>query len=123
MREKKPESSRASPRNTSKRVSSLKEAIVHMGDQWLLLIVWSLLSQGETQGFNQLYRNLLPISSRTLSIKLQYLEQEGIVKRTVITGRPITVEYTLTARGKALKKPLSSLGTWWSSMQKGGDAQ
>src|SRR5271157_3298542 len=63
--------------------------------------------------FNELLR-ASGINSKTLSATLRFLEQNGIVRREVISTRPFTVEYSLTPSGQELKPVLDSLGNWGS---------
>jgi DNA-binding HxlR family transcriptional regulator len=64
-------------------------------------------------------RDAIPdITDRMLSERLRELEDEGIVTRKVIPEIPIRVEYSLTAKGKALEPALGALGHWaerWGS--------
>ncbi len=52
--------------------------------------------------FNDLRNNLPEINSRTLTTRLFSLEETGIIKRTVHTGRPVRVSYEMTAFGRGL---------------------
>ncbi|MFX1392491.1 MAG: winged helix-turn-helix transcriptional regulator [Promethearchaeota archaeon] len=52
--------------------------------------------------FNELRKSLHEINTRTLTNRLSSLEEKGIIKRTVHTGRPIRVFYEMTAFGKGL---------------------
>ncbi len=63
------------------------------------------------KGFNQLMRES-GINSKTLSATLRFLEENGIVKRDVISTRPFTVLYSLSASGLELKPALEALGNW-----------
>jgi DNA-binding HxlR family transcriptional regulator len=49
------------------------------------------------------------ISSRTLSDKLRFLTEEGLVLRLVNDGPPIKVSYELSAHGKTCGRLLSPL--------------
>lgn len=84
-----------------------------IGDRWTLFILREFLYTSPTQGFNQLLRALKPISSRTLSLKLKKLEANRLLERKIVQERPIQVQYAITKKGKALKKALDSLGTWY----------
>ena len=58
-------------------------------------------------------RNAIPeITDRMLSERLQELEQEGIVERTVVPETPVRVEYALTEMGRGLGPALSELQAW-----------
>jgi DNA-binding HxlR family transcriptional regulator len=47
-----------------------------------------------------------------LSERLRELEDEAIVARTVIPETPVRVEYSLTAKGRALAPALDAIGHW-----------
>jgi DNA-binding HxlR family transcriptional regulator len=68
--------------------------------KWTLLLVRDL-SEGRSR-FCELERSLSGISPRTLSLRLRALEEEGIVERQTYAEVPPRVEYTLTAKGRAL---------------------
>ena len=68
--------------------------------KWTLLLVRDL-SEGRSR-FCELERSLAGISPRTLSLRLRALEEEGIVERQMYAEVPPRVEYSLTAKGRAL---------------------
>ncbi len=50
-------------------------------------------------------RDAIPdITDRMLSDRLQELEEEGIIERTVVPATPVRVEYALTRKGRALAR-------------------
>lgn len=58
-------------------------------------------------------RDAIPdITDRMLSERLQELEQEGVVERTVIPETPVRVEYSLTRKGKALAGAIDAIAEW-----------
>ena len=58
-------------------------------------------------------RDAIPdITDRMLSERLQELEEEGIVERTVVPETPIRVEYALTRKGRALAGPVEAITEW-----------
>lgn len=64
---------------------------------WAMEIMYVLGLLGRSR-FTTLQR-LLGVSSRTLSDKLQVLQKEDLVARTVFDEQPVRVEYALTTRG------------------------
>ena len=68
--------------------------------KWTLLIIRDLASG--VKRFNQLERSLDGISPKTLSERLRYLEEEGIVRRQTFAEVPPRVEYSLSERGHDL---------------------
>jgi DNA-binding HxlR family transcriptional regulator len=58
-------------------------------------------------------RDAIPdITDRMLTERLQELEQEGIVERTVIPVTPVRVEYALTKKGHALAAAIDAIAEW-----------
>lgn len=96
----------------------VQKSALLLGDKWIIFIIREFLYTSEKQRFNHLLRALNPISSRTLSLKLRKLEDDGIITRTLIQERPIKVQYTLTKKGKALKRALKEIGVWYNTFTK-----
>src|SRR5258708_3553350 len=58
-------------------------------------------------------RDAIPdITDRMLSERLQELETEGIVERTVVPDTPVRVEYALTRKGRALTSAFDAIAEW-----------
>lgn len=58
-------------------------------------------------------RDAIPdITDRMLSERLQELEREGIVDRTVIPETPVRVEYSLTKKGRELTRAIDAITEW-----------
>lgn len=81
-----------------------------MGDTFTLLIIRDLLSQPKR--FGELVDSLDGVSSRTITKKLQFLEEKGLIKRHAFSERPPRVEYSLTKNGKALNKIIETMRTY-----------
>ncbi|BDZ39735.1 winged helix-turn-helix transcriptional regulator [Microbacterium suwonense] len=84
-----------------------------LGKRWNGMIV-STLGSGATS-FVSLRRAVVGISDTVLSDRLTELTQAGLVTRTVDSGPPITVSYSLTSSGKGLLPILGQLGEWASA--------
>ena len=58
-------------------------------------------------------REAIPeITDRMLSERLQELEREGIIARTVVPDTPVRIEYALTRKGRALGKAIGAITDW-----------
>jgi len=79
-------------------IQSLEESFNILSQKWNLEILYTLFLK-RTTGFSAL-KKILGVNSRTLSDKLKSLKQYGYIERTVETGPPLRVEYSLTTRGK-----------------------
>ncbi len=71
--------------------------------KWAIEII-AVLFQNRSCGFEQLRKEIGPISARMLSLKLGKLQKLGLVTREVLSGRPPRVNYSLTDRGHAVAK-------------------
>src|SRR5437016_7137876 len=86
-----------------------------IGRRWTGAIIFVLL--GSRCRFATLRDAIPDITDRMLSERLQELEQEGIVERTVIPESPVRVEYSLTPKGRALASAVDAISEWahkWS---------
>lgn len=71
-----------------------------IGAKWTAILVHDM-SEGARR-FSELEHSCAGISPRTLSERLRWLEQEGIVERHSYAESPPRVEYELTPKGDAL---------------------
>ena len=83
------------------------------GQKYALHIVRNLILLKQSK-FGQFLRSIEGINSKTLSIRLRELEDYGLIKRTIITGRPIHTEYSVTDKGMALEPILAQLAIFSS---------
>jgi len=82
-----------------------------LGKKWTLLILREL-HNNESKRFNDLIREMSPISPRTLSKRLKELEELGLVSRKRFNEIPPRVEYSLTTKGKQLIKCFKYIDDW-----------
>src|SRR5215831_12540429 len=81
-----------------------------IGRRWTGAIIFVLI---KTRCRFATLRDAIPdITDRMLSDRLQELEEEGIVERTVIPETPVRVEYALTRKGRALSSPIEAITEW-----------
>jgi DNA-binding HxlR family transcriptional regulator len=90
--------------------SSFHQAIELIGRRWTGAIVFVLLKS--RCRFATLRDAIPAITDRMLSERLQELEKEGIVARTVFPETPVRVEYALTRKGHALATAVDALVDW-----------
>jgi DNA-binding HxlR family transcriptional regulator len=91
-------------------MQAVQDTLDVMGGKWKIKIL-TILYFGETH-FMELQRRVTGIGSKMLSQELRDLEANGLVKRTVLETRPITVEYELTAYGATLKDIIEDMEKW-----------
>src|ERR1700756_1215517 len=86
------------------------KAIELIGRKWTGAIVFLLL-KGPSR-FTTLREAIPDITDRMLSERLQELEREGIVLRTVLPETPVRVEYALTKKGRGLASVIDAMADW-----------
>jgi DNA-binding HxlR family transcriptional regulator len=97
-------------------------AIELIGRRWTGAIIFLLLRS--RCRFATLRDAIPDITDRMLTERLQELEQEGIVERTVLPESPVRVEYSLTPKGHALVQAVDAISDWahkWSTPVAGSD--
>jgi DNA-binding HxlR family transcriptional regulator len=81
-----------------------------IGRRWTGAIIFVLLRS--RCRFATLRDAIPDITDRMLSERLQELEQEGLVERTVVPETPVRVEYALTKKGRALSGAVEAISEW-----------
>ena len=81
-----------------------------IGRRWTGAIIFVLLKSGCR--FAALREAIPDITDRMLSDRLQELEAEGIVARTVVPESPVRVEYALTKKGRSLITAIDAIAEW-----------
>lgn len=81
-----------------------------LGKKWTGLLLRVLLAG--PRRFSDFTRQIPDVSARLVAERLKELEEHGIVIRTVHTDRPVTVEYSLTEKGRELAPVVEAIQTW-----------
>lgn len=85
-------------------------AIELIGRRWTGAIIFVLLQR--PCRFAALRSTIPEMTDRMLVERLQELEREGIVERTVVPEMPVKVEYALTDKGRALGDAMKAMSAW-----------
>src|SRR3954453_17909402 len=94
------------------KAGSLAKAMQIIGNKWTALILRDLFSVPKR--FCELEKSVGNINPRTLSQRLDDLEEHGIITRESFAEVPPRTEYCLTKKGRALQpvlKQMASLST------------
>jgi len=86
------------------------EAVELVGRRWTGAIL-RVLMDGPLR-FSEIAQSVPELSDRLLSERMKELERRGMVRRRVISGPPLRVEYSLSEMGRALEPALSELERW-----------
>ena len=85
------------------------------GKRWNAVIIDVLLQRPAR--FGELGRAVPGLSQRVLSERLRELSDAGLVERHVDTGPPVTVTYSLTARGLSLAPAMQAMREWAADIE------
>lgn len=89
---------------------SIEQGMRILGGKWTGSILWHL-RDGPFR-FNDLSRIIVGASKKMLTERLRHLEAQGLVHREVLQTSPVSVRYSLTARGETALACLQSLKDW-----------
>lgn len=93
-----------------KKAGCIQAALCVLGDKWTPLLVGQLVAEPMT--FGDLETMLAGISPRTLSARLDKMQDEGIIERKQYNAHPPRYKYHLTNKGEGLVEILKSMATW-----------
>ena len=97
----------------------IREALSVLGGKCSFMVLTHLSIS--PQRFNQLRRNLDDISTKALTDTLRHLENNGVIHRQVFPTVPVTVEYSLTEKGKDFRTVLIAMYHWGKTWEKQQD--
>lgn len=81
-----------------------------ISSKWTPQLIFAMANG--VQRFGELQREVGGINPRTLSARLDELEQAGIVAKTAFAEMPPRIEYTLTEKGRDLFPILEQMVEW-----------
>lgn len=98
------------PLQLEKQPGCIQSALAILGDKWTGLIIRDL-SECPAR-FSSLETSLAGISPRTLSQRLNKLEDEKIINKRLYCQHPPRHTYQLTKKGQELQAILVAMATW-----------
>jgi DNA-binding HxlR family transcriptional regulator len=96
---------------------AFQSAIEVLSRPWNGLILGML--QGGPLRFGKLEEKSGGLGPKTLSARLKALEARGLIRRTIETGPPVRVSYSLTAKGEAFEKVTEAIERWGQDLVAG----
>lgn len=91
------------------RHQALQDTLEVIKGKWKLVIIATLMER--KMRFRELSRDL-GVSPRILSKELHELEQNKLVKRTVLDTKPVAVEYEMTDYSFSLRNVIEAMMDW-----------
>jgi len=92
-------------------VCPLDEIMNVISKKWTLLII-NTIGNAQKVRYNKIMQQLKTINTKTLSDRLKELEKYGLIERRAYMEIPPRVEYSLTKKGKSLRKVILPLMEW-----------
>lgn len=80
---------------------------MYVGKKWSIDLIKDMFFG--TRHFNQFLEANPKLSSKVLSQRLKELEKNGLIEKKVISVTPLSVEYHLTDKGRALNRVIYEL--------------
>ncbi|MFD0589376.1 winged helix-turn-helix transcriptional regulator [Paenibacillus sp. GCM10027627] len=81
-----------------------------MGSKWTFWVIGELVTS--PRRFNELKRSLGRISTKSLTDVLRSLEKMHIIHRQVFATVPVTVEYSMTDKGREFLQVYYAMQGW-----------
>lgn len=88
----------------------ISSALSVLGNKWSALILRDI-SEGPKR-FSELEKSLTGISPRTLSQRLDDMEECGVLTKKAFAEAPPRVEYSITQKGRDFFPALQALADW-----------
>ncbi|WP_104381227.1 helix-turn-helix domain-containing protein [Sphingobacterium sp. HMA12] len=93
------------------RILGIKDTTDVLSGKWKIFILGSLLVMGKMR-FMELLNTIDGIGRKMLAKELDDLEINGLISRTELKTKPLTVVYELTELGKTLKNLINEVIEW-----------
>jgi DNA-binding HxlR family transcriptional regulator len=93
------------------KVCPIDRSLKIMGQRYALHIMRNMILLKQNR-FNQFLNSIEGISAKTLSIRLQQLEEYSLVERKVIPGKPAHTEYYPTEKGMDVQRILADIASF-----------
>jgi DNA-binding HxlR family transcriptional regulator len=93
-----------------KAILGVNDAMYILGGKWKIYLIAALLFGPKR--YSELLRDITGISGKVLSRELKEMEVNRLVKRTVSSTQPVSVNYELTEYGESTKSIIAVLAQW-----------
>jgi DNA-binding HxlR family transcriptional regulator len=94
-----------------KEIRAIHDTMDVLSGKWKISIISTMCYYNQRR-FSDMLADLNGISNKQLSKELKELEQNKLIKRTVLDTQPVSVQYNLTEYGCSLKSLIYDLADW-----------
>jgi DNA-binding HxlR family transcriptional regulator len=98
------------PSKCCKTPCSIEKGMSLLNGKWKGSILWHL-GKGSMR-FNDLVRLFAGASKKMIDLRLKQMEKHGLVKREVLSTKPLAVLYSITDFGRSALEVLRTLKIW-----------
>ena len=92
------------------KIQAIQDTMFVLGGKWKLPIILSIY--GGNKRFNDISNSIPKITNHILSKELKHLEQNLLVKRSVIDDYPVRIEYSVTDYAYGLEEVILPMESW-----------
>jgi DNA-binding HxlR family transcriptional regulator len=93
------------------KVCPIDRSLKILGQRYALHIMRNMILLKQNR-FTQFLNSIEGISTKTLSLRLQQLEEYGLIERRVIPGRPAHTVYSPTKKGMDVQRILAEIASF-----------
>jgi DNA-binding HxlR family transcriptional regulator len=93
------------------KVCPINRSLKIIGQRYALHIMRNMILLKQNR-FNQFLNSVEGINAKTLTIRLEQLEEYGLVEKKVIPGKPAHTEYYPTEKGMAVQRILVEIASF-----------
>ncbi|WP_134090955.1 helix-turn-helix domain-containing protein [Olivibacter sp. XZL3] len=98
------------------KIKAIQDTMFVLGGKWKLPIILSIYSGNKR--FNDISNAIPKITNRVLSKELKHLEENLLIKRTVIDDYPVRIEYAVTDYAFGLEEVIKPMESWGKKHRK-----
>lgn len=98
------------------KIRAVQDTMFVIGGKWKMPIILSIYSGNKR--FNDIANSIPKITNRVLSKELKHLEENLLIKRTVVDDYPVKIEYSVTNYAFGIKEVLQPMESWGKKHRK-----
>lgn len=98
------------------KLRAIQDTMYVIGGKWKLPIILSIYNGNKR--FNDISNAIPGITNRVLSKELKHLKENLLIKRNIIDGETVRIEYSLTDYGSKLGEVVNPMETWGKNHRK-----
>ena len=103
-------------RNFQQKIKAIQDTMFVIGGKWKIPIILSIYSGNRR--FNDIANSIPQITNRVLSKELKHLEQNLMIKRTIVDDYPVRIEYTVTDYCLSIESVAKPMEDWGKNHNK-----